>query len=248
MARKIEKKVISDDLLFGDDFDEGKLARIEAELTRSPDSDALEEKQAKAKRAAKGGDQPASQAVPAPSSSEPGLDREALSQSPAATAPQDPSKQQRAALARVARSKMLFLAAVISVLAIITAGLVSLYWFKWRQDSLPPPQIVRHHIVIPSHRHVTSFFLLVNPSGKKKDLLKLDVEFDFSSLQAYEAFKGKQVLFSDIIYKYLRKQQSEDNSVEYWQRILEQDIFENLKRNYPETRLNAVEMKGFQRL
>ena len=32
MARKIEKKVISDDLLFGDDFDENKLAKMEEEL------------------------------------------------------------------------------------------------------------------------------------------------------------------------------------------------------------------------
>ena len=35
MARKIAKKAISEDLLFGDDFDEDKLAKIEKSLSQS---------------------------------------------------------------------------------------------------------------------------------------------------------------------------------------------------------------------
>lgn len=248
MARKIEKKVISDDLLFGDDFDEGKLAKIEASLVRTPISDALDEEPgAKKGKAAQRAASDEGEAVVA-SSVEEDLDQETSTKPPPATQASEASQKQQAAIARIVRSKRLLLMAAVSALVIITAGLVSLYWFYLRQPSLLLPQTVRHPIVIPSYRHVTSFLLWVSPSGKKQDLLKVDVELDFRSAEAYEAFKSKQVLFCDVIYKFLRKQEPPDNSFEHWEKILEKNLFESLKHNYPETRLSSVQMKGFQRL
>ena len=76
----------------------------------------------------------------------------------------------------------------------------------------------------------------------------MDLELDFSSGEAYKNFKDKQVLYCDIIYKFLRKQQPLDNSFNYWEKVLEKDLFESLRSNYPETRLNGVRLKDFSRL
>lgn len=250
MARKIEKKVISDDLLFGDDFDEAKLDKIEAQLVRTP-PDALDQGKGKRRGEAaqpEGGDETG---VPAASASMDDFDQVPhvpQVEPPPAGEGSEVSQQQKAAVARVVRSKRLFLMGALSTLILITTGLVSLYWFHWRQTAPPPPQLVRHPIEVPSYRHATTFLLLVSPAGKKQDLLKVDLELDFWSEQGYETFKSRQLLFHDVIYKFLRKQEPPDNAFEHWEKILEKNLFESLKHNYPETRLNAVMMKGFQRL
>jgi len=245
MARKIEKKVISDDLLFGDDFDEGKLARIEAELVRTPISEALEEAQPKAGKAtppaAAGGE-----AAVTPSDG--ALDQGMPTGPSSETQDRDLSEKRQAAVAKVVRAKLMLLAAVGFLLLAVTAGVGSLYWFKWRLEAQPPTQFVRHPIVVPSHRHGASFLLFVGPSGKRKDLLKVELELDFSSTQGYEVFKRRQVFFCDAIYRFLRKQEPPENSFEHWEEILQTNLLESLSRNYPETRLSTVRMKGLQRL
>ena len=78
--------------------------------------------------------------------------------------------------------------------------------------------------------------------------MKLDLELDFASLGAHEKFKEKQVYYTDFIYGFLRKQSPPDNSVQDWAKILEQDLPERLKNDYPEIRLNSIRMKNFHRL
>lgn len=244
MARKIEKKVISDDLLFGDDFDESKLARIEAELVRPPISEALEEAPAKAGKATP----PAAGGESAVTPSDGALDQETPTGPSSETQDPNLSEKRQAAVARVVRAKLMLLAAVGFLLLAVTAGVGSLYWFKWRLEAQQPTQFVRHPIVVPSHRHGASFLLFVGPSGKPKDLLKVEVELDFSSTQGYEMFKRGQVFYRDVIYRFLRKQEPPENSFEHWEEILQTNLLESLSRNYPETRLTTIRMKGLQRL
>jgi len=61
-------------------------------------------------------------------------------------------------------------------------------------------------------------------------------------------FKRRQVFFCDAIYRFLRKQEPPENSFEHWEEILQTNLLESLSRNYPETRLSTVRMKGLQRL
>lgn len=247
MARKIEKKVISDDLLFGDDFDEAKLDKIEAQLVRTP-PDALDQGKGKRRGEAAPAEAGDDDCIPGASASPDDVDHVPQVEPPPADENPEVSQQQKAAVARVVRSKRLFLMGALSTLILITAGLLSLYWFHWRQTATPLPQLVRHPIEVPSYRHATTFLLLVSPAGKRQELLKVDLELDFWSEQGYETFKSRQLLFHDVIYKFLRKQEPPDNAFEHWEKILEKNLLESLKHNYPETRLNAVMMKGFQRL
>ncbi len=238
MARKIAKKAISEDLLFGDDFDEDKLAKIEKSLSQSTNLATPQEKQKRSVTTEEAGELPLPTEV---------LDQIPLAQPPTPeAAPQDIAEEQRQAVARRVRSKMVLLLSAASLVVLIAAGLAYLLWFRPEPPAVP--QMIRHQIVIPSHTHVINFLLFTGSSGKKKDLLKLDLELDFSSGEAYKNFKDKQVLYCDIIYKFLRKQQPLDNSFNYWEKVLEQDLFESLRSNYPETRLYSVRLKGFSRL
>jgi hypothetical protein len=139
------------------------------------------------------------------------------------------------------------LLAAASVLFIITGGVTYLLWPSPKEHVTPRVDIVRHRIVIPDYEHEINFLIFSSAQGKE-DLLKLDLELDFTSLGAHEKFKEKQVYYTDFIYGFLRKQSPPDNSVQDWTKILEQDLPERLKNDYPEIRLNSIRMKNFHRL
>ncbi len=244
MARTIEKQVISDDLVFGDEFDEGKLAGTEAELDHAPISEALEEAPAKAAKVTP----PAAGGEAAVTPSDGALDQGTPTGPSSETQDRNLSEKRQAAVAKVVRAKLMLLAAVGFLLLAVTAGVGTLYWFKWRLDAQPPTQFVRHPIVVPSHLHSASFLLFVGPSGKQKDLLQVEVELDFSSIQGYEMFEREQVFYRDLIYRFLRKQEPPENSFEHWEEILQNNLLESLNRNYPEMRLSTVRMKGLRLL
>ena len=249
VRRKIEKKVISDDLLFADDFDENRLARIEDELNRSPQPDSPKGKQRKRGETGEAEEPTAPDSVPVASPPEdaPDLEFEASSEPPTQSEIEAASERQRQAVAKMVRSKRILLLAATSVLVVITAGLAYLLWPHSKQAPLSP-QIIRHRIVIPSYVFDANFLVFVGAAGKKKDLMNLDLELDFGSLEAYEQFKSRQTLYCDVIYEFLRKQQPQDNSFQYWEEVLTRDLYESLKQDYPEIRLNSIYMKNFHRL
>jgi hypothetical protein len=250
VARKIEKKVISDDLLFSDDFDEDRLSRIESELNRSPQPEPAKGK--KGKRAEDGDAEEPTAPDPVPVSlppqDGPDLDPEVPSEPPADSDIEAASERQRQAVARMVRSKRRLLLAATSVLLVIVTGLTYLLWPHPKQQGLLSDRIVRHRIVIPSYGFDVSFLIFVSAADKKKDLMKLDLELDFGGMEAYERFKSRQILYYDVIYEFLRKQQPQDNSFVKWEEILEKDLFEGLSKDYPEIRLNSIHMKSFHRL
>jgi hypothetical protein len=101
--------------------------------------------------------------------------------------------------------------------------------------------------MIPNYEHDINFLILAN-APEKKDLLQLDLELFFYTLDACEKFKGRRAFYQDIIYGFLQKQQPEDNSFQYWEKILERDLFDSLKNDHPEIRLISIHMKDFRRL
>ena len=126
VGRKIEKKVISDDLLFADDFDENRLARIEDELNRSPEPDSPKGKQRKRAEAGEPEAPTAPDPVSSPPEDAPDLEFEASSEPPTQSEIEAASDRQRQAVAKMVRSKRILLLAATSVLVVIAAGLAYL--------------------------------------------------------------------------------------------------------------------------
>lgn len=251
IGRKIEKKIISDDLLFSDDFDESKLSKIEDQLDRSPAPP--DAPKGKKRSPAEPGDAeqatpPDPVSAPPPTMASPGPEGQALSGPPAGNGPEQAVEPPRQALARVARFKMMVLLAATSALVLITAGLTYFIFFHHKPPAPPAPQVVRHRIVIPSYETDASFLVFVAAADKKRDLMKLDLGLEFRSQEAQEQFKQRQLFYCDIIYQFLSKQLPLENSFQYWEKISERELLERLKQDYPETRLNAVHMKSFHRL
>jgi hypothetical protein len=264
MARTIQKKVISDDLLFTDAFDESMLDKIEGELGRSHDRDLPDERSLNyapdksGAGTASGGQgrpiiasepmEPAAfeRDLPSPEFLDK-LQEEAFAESSTDGIPQGDSEQQQTISKKVSHKKMLLFAAAASVLLIITGGLTYLLWPTPKKTEAPRLDFVRQRIVIPVYEHEMNLFIFAGTQGKE-DLLKVDLGLDFASFKAHKQFKEKQVYYTDLIYGLLREKSLPDNSVEMWARILEQELPARLKDDHPEIPLNSIRMKSFHRL
>jgi hypothetical protein len=264
MARTIQKKAISDDLVFSDDFDEGMLDKIEGELGQSyhrdlPDERVLDFRPDKSKVKTGGEWRGKPDAADEPMESdgferdmpssefEDTLDDKAFAEPTTDDNPPDDSEQLDAITKRVRSKKILLFTVAASVLFVITAGLTYLLWPVPKKIETPKVDIVRHRIVIPDYEQEINFLIYLR-TQEKEDLLKLDMELSFTSFGAHEKFKEKQAYYTDFIYGFLRNQSPPDNSVKDWVKILEEDLPERLKNDCPEMRLNAIHMKSFSRL
>jgi hypothetical protein len=132
------------------------------------------------------------------------------------------------------------------VLLILTAGLGYLL-HPHAQNDASGSHIVRHPVVIPKHEREVNLLILIG-TPERSDLLKLDLEFDFTSPNGYEKFNEHQTLYHDLIYSFLIKQQPPDNSVQHWEKILEQELLTSLNTDCPEIRLSSIRVKNFHRL
>jgi hypothetical protein len=264
MARTIQKKVISDDLLFTDDFDENMLDKIEGELGRTnihelPEERLLDYSSDKSRAPAPPGNQGEPLLAGEPTESEAferdmafsefddKYDEKTSAESLNGDSPPDKSEQQHDITKRLRSKKIVLFLAAASILLIFTGGLTYFLWPAPKKAETPRLDIVRHRIVIPVYEREINFLVLSSTQGKE-DLLKLELELDFASFGAHEKFKDKQVYYADFIYGFLRKQSPPDNSVQDWVKILEEDLPERLKDNHPEIRLNSIRMKSFHRL
>jgi len=264
MARTIQKKVMSDDLLFTDDFEESTLDKVEGELGQSYNRDLPEERvpdfSPEKSRAITASGRRREPFVPGEPTEPEAFKRDlafsefedkphqkTFAEPSKEDNPRDDSQQQQAITKRVRSKKMLLFLAAASVLFIITGGLTYFLWPGPKEHGTPRVEIVRHRIVIPNYEHEINFLVFSRAQGKE-DLLKLDLELEFANLGAHERFKEKQVYYTDFIYGFLQKQSPPDNSVQDWVKLLEQDLPERLKDDHPEIRLNAIRMKNFHRL
>jgi hypothetical protein len=264
MARTIQKKVISDDLLFTDDFDESMLDKIEGELGQSNSPDMPEErvldfspdKSRAGTLRGKGGDNILDSESTEPEAFERDLafsefedksPQDTVAESLKGSTPLDDSEHKQAITKMVSSKKISLFAAAALVLLMITGGLTYLLWPTHKEPVIPTIEIVRHRIVIPTFEQEINFLIFAR-AQEKRDLLKLDLELDFASFRAHEKFKEKRVYYTDSVYSFLREQSPPDNSVQHWVRILEQDLPTRLKKDHPEIPLNTVRLRDFQRL
>jgi flagellar basal body-associated protein FliL len=263
MARTIKKKAISDDMLFADNFDESMLDKMENDLDTSFSRDEPEEKtldyspdrtQTRTPSGRQGGSMEAGNLMeetgfdhgPDLTDFEYKPDGETSAEPSDDKGSHDKSKTMQA-FAGIAQFKKILLIGTALFVIVIAAGLTFVLWPHQTEQDASRVEIVRHQIVIPSFQQEVNFLILSTAPGKK-DLLKMDLELDFSSLGSHERFKEKQVLYNDIIYQFLLKQQPPENTVRHWQQILEEGLLTAFQSEHPEIRLNAVHMKNFLRL
>jgi hypothetical protein len=254
IGRTFKKKVISEDLLFSDDFDENVLDKIEGELGKSFERDSSQNRPR-----SRSLDQPGTQNSGGkgveqidPTVSDRGMAFLAQDEGEDQKAPTETLKgsgthgwlkgQQQASRSRKA---LLFFAASVPLCLAVALGYT--LWPHPVETGVSIPQIVRHPIVVPAYERELNFLILANAAGKK-DLLRLDLEFDFYGLEAYQKFKDKQLFYTDVIYGFLHQQQPSENSFQRWETISERDLLESLKKDYPEVRFNSIRMKNFHRL
>jgi hypothetical protein len=264
MARTIQKKIISEDILFSDDFDESKLDQIESQLGKSlhhasPEEMTLyytpkrpwtgDEGGGQGKLATAGEVMESFETGYGPASTALGdeFDQQASAELSGESKPQDGPEPRQQALPKMVRSKRVLMLSIASVLLLMIGGPAYFLWPLPKDRGTSMTQIIRHPIVIPNYEHDINFLILAN-APEKKDLLQLDLELYFYTLDACEKFKGKRAFYQDIIYGFLQKQQPEDNSFQYWEKILERDLFDSLKNDHPEIRLISIHMKDFRRL
>lgn len=264
MVRTIQKKAISDDMLFTDDFDESMLDKIEGELGQPQHPEVPEERildfspdKSTARRPhGKPGDAfevPESMGAQdferdlAFSEFENELSEDAFEEPRKDSAPQEDSEQKQSITKMLRSKKIVLLLSAALVLFVFAGGLTYILWPTHKEPAIPKVEIVRHRIVIPTYEQEINF-LILSKAQEKEDLVKLDLELDFASFRSHEKFKEKRVYYTDSVYSFLREQSPPDNSVQHWVRILEQDLPARLSRDHPEIPLNAVRMKYFQRL
>lgn len=251
MARVIKKKTINEDLLFSDDFDEGTLDQIEKSLGpglsdgEAPDS-------GPDRQDIGGSKQWREQLVEL----DDGPDLADPDQRTAASPKGEDSKQesepeiasslQRQVSNRMSSWRRIMLFSGVFALLMLTAGAAYLLWPNAEYPSAEK-SVAPGPMVAPKHEREVSFLILAS-SSERSDLLKLDLEFAFMSLDGYEKFMDNQIFYHDLIYNHLISQKPPDNSDQNWEKILEEGLLESLKRQCPEIRLNLIRVKTFHRL
>jgi hypothetical protein len=246
MSRTIKKKVIRDDLLFSDNFDQETLDKIEGELSdedapdprqrgefsdeidRGYDTDEIDYGRA----ASTQGEQNLLSTPKHDAKAPPGSQTDAAPPPPTALAQ------------RIARKKVLLLGILIFT-AIIAAG--SGYILSGHSPEPPPkPAIVRFPILIPAYQQEMDF-LLFSEVGEKY-ILDIALEVNFEGQSAHERFKQKRTVYKDNTFIFLQSQQTSDKSYRNWEKIIQEDLPKALQASFPEIRIGSVELKRFNRL
>lgn len=251
MAHIIKKKLINEDLLFSDDFDESTLDQMEESLCpRSPDEGLpdSEPDQQDIGGAKEWPEQPVELddgTVHTDSEQRTSVIKKGEN-SKQEFQPGIASRQIHQGSNRMSSSKTIMLFSAALLILMLTAGTACLLWPNALNPGTENP-VAPRPIEVPKHEREVTFLILAS-SLEKSDLLKLDMEFAFMSLNGYERFMDNQIFYHDLIYSHLISQQPPENSVQNWERILENALLEALKRQCPDIRLNSIRLKSFQRL
>jgi hypothetical protein len=72
-----------------------------------------------------------------------------------------------------------------------------------------------------------SFYLLVN-SGEGEQFVRLDLAFQFMGINQQECFERNDRIFRDVVYRLLKDQHPEHNTVRYWNIILKERVLRQL--------------------
>ena len=173
-------------------------------------------------------------APPPPSGA--GIPEEPAPVSPAAA---DPA-QEPVAKKRVFKPLPIILAAVIVLAAI---GLGTAAWFKIQKLRAPgekPVTLLMKPVNAAPH-HQTLRFLVVS---EQKNLVALDIDFNFINSAKYENFQQQMVEFRDAVYGFLLHQRPSAQDKASWQPLLEDGLLEHIKITQSRSRADWIHLHG----
>ncbi len=250
MSRVVKKKVIDENLVFSDNFDESMLDRIESELGKS----LTDEEKAARKRSGKmarpteedheaaakgpsplaaGGKEPEETAAQAGQPSQPG------------GGPQVGEEKTLPAYRRIAAKRWISAACILVFFVVLPA----IAWLRIQSKHMDAPviQFVRHPVPLP-HLQRESKFLLVADTGAKKDLVEMSVQFEFLSTSALEKFENQQTAIQDSCYRFIQTRNPAENSPKIWAKLVQHDMMDHLRTSFPKIRIDSITMTQYDRL
>lgn len=116
----------------------------------------------------------------------------------------------------------------------------------------PPPTLlgqktIRHAIAVPEFQEEFEFLVLAT-SEKDKNLISMRLDFVFSASNAFEDFAEKNYFYRETVYQYLLRARPSKNSQKLWQGILEKQLMDHMKQNFPRSGLKNIRVAHWERL
>lgn len=106
---------------------------------------------------------------------------------------------------------------------------------------------LRRPIPIPQYQDKLDFFILVNAESQKS-ILSLGIEFEFQSTGAYQRFRDENVLFRDVVYRFLETGRPGKNTQKAWDQIIQHDLQTHLKTALPHAYPVKMRIDRFEKL
>jgi hypothetical protein len=250
MSRTVKKKVIDETLEFADNFDESMLDRIEHDLDGDPEADQAAGRKRSSKRDSpedeeREGRAPKAQAV-APKAEETPSSA-TIGQPPDKPDSDSESKepQKLPIYRKIALKKWTAIGAALLLFVVLPA----LAWMKIQGQNRQTPviQFVRHPVPVPNFQ-IEAKFMLLSGSESKKDIVEMNLQFDFSSESAIERFREKQTSIQDSCYRFMQTNNLIDSSQKSWARLVQRDLLAHLQTSYPKVNIQAITLTEFTRL
>ncbi len=106
---------------------------------------------------------------------------------------------------------------------------------------------IKKPITAPTLKEKLKFLFVAN-TATGKELLILELGFDFRAVNAPELFKNDELLIRDMIYQFLTEAQSVGDSITYWEQRVKNDLYDNLKRHFGHCGIESVYVAQLQKL
>lgn len=250
MSRTVKKKVIDDTLAFADNFDESMLDRIEHDLDGNLEADQASGGKRSSKRASPE-DEVREGKAPKPPPAAPKaeeLPSSATTEQPA-DKPDSNSEGKEPQKTPIYRKIAIKRWAAIGAALLLFVVLPALAWMKLQgQDrQIPAIQFIRRPVPVPSYQLEAKFMLLAG-SESKKDIVEMNLQFDFMSDNAIEKFREKQTSIQDSCYRFMQTNNLVDSSQKSWARLVQRDMLAHLQASYPKIHIQAITLTEFTRL
>lgn len=91
-----------------------------------------------------------------------------------------------------------------------------------------------------------SFYLLVS-SHEKEEMVKLDVAFEFMGINEQECFDRNDKVFRDVMYRFLKDQKPEKNTVREWNAVVREKVINKLTSDLNRCKIANIVIESVQR-
>ncbi len=107
--------------------------------------------------------------------------------------------------------------------------------------------IIKKQIPIPSYKTVCSIYVFAR-SKEREDFVRLDLKISFFGVNGIDCFHNNLVPYKDIIYRFLKNQKPNRNSLREWSSIVQNSLLKYIKKNYNICGIKSIELEQLQRL